>query len=164
MKKYLYLFAAIGLSLLLAACAVPPKREASILGEPVRTGPRSAEIDTDLIGTWAVKSATLNGQPHAMPPTFELRVNGDRYASGPAGSLVDRGRLVLFGDELAGQPRRMDVIGEDGPNKGKRFPALYRLEGRELHIVYDLSGANRPTTFSSTADNKLFYVVYIKRS
>jgi uncharacterized protein (TIGR03067 family) len=161
MRKSTFLI--VALSVFLAACEAPPKRERSILGDPIRSGARGAEVDTDLIGTWAIKSATMAGKPLAMPPTFELKINGDRYASGPAGNYVDRGRLVLFSDELAGQARRLDVIGEDGPNKGKRIPALYRFEGRELHIVYDLSAENRPTVFSSTAENKHFYVVYIKR-
>ena len=97
-------------------------------------------------------------------PEFELKIADDRYASGLSSGPNDRGRVVLFGDELAGQARRMDVVGEVGPNKGRRFPALYRFVKGDLEIIYDLSGMNRPTEFVSREGTQLFRVSYRRKS
>ena len=154
----------------LEGCASRPEQPVSILGEPVRQSPREAVTDAALVGTWVPKSAELAGKPFAFAPGFEMRIGtggpgagGLRYGVGPSGNYYDRGRVELFGDELVGQPRRLDTVGEVGPNKGKRYSALYRMVGRELEIVYDLSGANRPVDFVSREGTQLFRVTYSKK-
>jgi uncharacterized protein (TIGR03067 family) len=160
MKNLFFLF----FVLVLVACADSTKRDVSILGESFRSGQRTPEVDNDLQGIWVVKSATMAGQSFVLPPGFELNIAGAEYATGLPSRYADRGRLIIFGDELAGQPRRMDINGVDGPNKGKRIPALYRLIGRELHIIYDLSAMNRPVDFVSNTENKHFYVIYKRKN
>ena len=154
----------------IAGCASRPEQPVSILGEPVRQGARDAVIDSALVGTWVPKSAELGGKPFGFAPGFEMRIGsggpgagGLRYGVGPSDNYYDRGRVELFGDELAGQPRRLDTIGEVGPNKGKRYSALYRMVGRELEIVYDLSGANRPVDFVSRDGTQLLRVTYSRK-
>lgn len=154
----------------IAGCASRSEQPVSILGEPVRQGPREAVTDAALVGTWVPKSAELAGKPFGFAPGFEMRIGsggpgagGLRYGVGPADNYYDRGRVELFGDELVGQPRRLDTVGEVGPNKGKRFSALYRMVGRDLEIVYDLSGANRPVDFVSREGTQLFRVIYSKK-
>ncbi|MCA2997253.1 MAG: hypothetical protein ING75_01495 [Rhodocyclaceae bacterium] len=150
--------------LLLAGCAGDRKPEAvRMLGEPLRQGPREVVTDPLLNGVWMMKTAELGGKPFSFAPDFELRIGGNRYGVGLAGNYYDRGRIELFGDELAGQPRRLDTVGEVGPNKAKRISALYRLVGRDLEIIYDLSGANRPVDFVSRPDSQLLRVLYTKK-
>lgn len=57
----------------------------------------------------------------------------------------------------------MDVVGEDGPNKGKRYPAIYRFGSRELEICYDLAEKERPSDFVSREGTLLLQVTYYKR-
>ena len=61
----------------------------------------------------------------------------------------------------------VDVVGEDGPNKGKRYPAIYRFAGnannRELEICYDLSEKERPAEFVSREGTMLLRVTYGKK-
>jgi uncharacterized protein (TIGR03067 family) len=148
----------------LAGCAAPEKPPTAVLGESVRSAPPKPVVDADINGSWTVKSADLSGKKFDLPAGFELRIEGDRYATGVSGSYNDRGRIVLFGDELAGQARRLDVVGEVGMNKGKRFPALYRMVGRDLEIVYDLAGMTRPTDFVSREGTMWFRVTYQRKS
>ncbi len=148
---------------LLAGCESTRTPPTSILGEPVRSAPRQPLTDTVLDGVWAIKSAELGGKPFAFAADFEMRIGSARYGVGAAGNYHDRGRVELFGDELAGQSRRMDTIGEVGPNKGKRFSALYRMVGRDLEVIYDLSGANRPVDFVSREGTQLFRVTYVRK-
>ena len=136
--------------LLLAACAGPEFKD------------RQPVIDRDLNGTWLTRRAELGGKNFPLPPTFELQIAGTQYR---AGSLPpsDRGRIILFGDELAGQAARMDLAGEEGPNRGKRYPAIYRFVGSELEICYDLSEKERPNEFISRAGTMLLLVSYFKK-
>jgi hypothetical protein len=154
----------------IAGCASRPEQPVSILGESVRQSPREAVIDTALVGTWVPKNAELAGKPFSFAPGFEMRIGsggsgpgGLRYGVGSSDNYYDRGRVEVFGDELAGQARRLDTVGEVGPNKGKRFSALYRMVGRDLEIVYDLSGANRPVDFVSREGTQLLRVTYSKK-
>jgi uncharacterized protein (TIGR03067 family) len=54
----------------------------------------------------------------------------------------------------------MDITGNEGPNKGKTFLAIYELKGDTLRICYDLSGQARPTEFKTKKDTRLFLVTY----
>lgn len=155
-SKLLTTFAFTALTLL-AACAAPEFRE------------RQPVLDRDLNGTWLVKKAELGGKNLPMPPTFELQISGAQYRAGVVanGAPSDRGKIILFGDEFAGQAARMDVVGEDGPNKGKRYPAIYRFgaggNNRELEICYDLSEKERPAEFVSREGTMLLRVTYGKK-
>ncbi len=135
---------------LVASCATPEFRE------------RESVTDTNLNGTWLIRKAELGGRNFPVPPGFELQINGTKYRAGVS-PQSDRGKIILFGDELAGQAARMDVVGEDGPNKGKRFPAIYRFNGRELEICYDLSEKERPGEFVSKPGTMLFRVTYYRK-
>ena len=123
---------------------------------------RAPVVDRDLNGTWLIRNAELGGKPLPVPPTFELQIVGLQYSAGIPPPR-DRGRIVLFGDELAGQAARMDVLGEEGPNKGKRHPAIYRFVGRELEICYDLSEKERPNEFISREGTTLLRVTYYRK-
>lgn len=136
--------------LLLTGCAGPEFRTR----EPV--------TDAALNGTWLIQTAELSGKNLPIPSTFELQISGTQYRAGIPPSN-DRGKLILFGDELAGQAARMDVVGEEGPNKGKRYPAIYRFNGRALEICYDLSEKERPTEFVSREGTLLLKVTYYKK-
>jgi uncharacterized protein (TIGR03067 family) len=155
-SKLLPAFAFSALTLL-AACTAPEFRE------------RQPVLDRDLNGTWLVKKAELAGKNFPMPPTFELQISSTQYRAGNVanGAPYDRGKIVLFGDEFAGQAARMDVLGEDGPNKGKRYPAIYRFAGnaynRELEICYDLSEKERPAEFVSREGTMVLRVTYGKK-
>jgi uncharacterized protein (TIGR03067 family) len=132
------------------------------------TGLREVEpiIDADLTGTWVLRKAELAGKNF---PTLgiELQIAGNKYRAYSVSNAVpaDRGRLVLFGDELAGQARRMDVVGEGGPNDGKRYPSIYRISanGRELEVCYDISEQSRPTEFVSREGSQTFRATYARK-
>ena len=118
--------------------------------------------DTALNGTWLIRNAELAGKNFPMPPKFELAINGAKYSAGlPPPN--DYGKLIFFGDEVAGEAARLDVIGESGPNKGKRILAIYRIKGRELEICYDLSAQERPRDFVSRDGTKLLRVTYVRK-
>ena len=155
MRPKLFLIAA---AVLLASCATVP------VFEPARV----AISDVSLNGTWIVKQAEFAGRSLPVPPGIELQINGNQYSVASLTNRAlpsDRGSIVVFVDGSAGKTGHVDVVGEDGPNQGKRFPAIYRFVGnlneRELEMCYDLSGKLRPTEFASPDGTLLLRVTYI---
>jgi len=109
-------------------------------------------------GTWLPATAELGGKPfpEGVRKTVTLTIRGDQYAV-TVGKSPDRGTVKL---DPSASPKALDVTGTEGPNKGKAFPAIYRLDGDTLEICYDLSGKSRPTEFKTTEGTRLFLVTY----
>jgi uncharacterized protein (TIGR03067 family) len=105
-------------------------------------------------GTWVVIEAELRGQKlpdEAIKGTKLILTNG-RYEY-----QNDRGEYTLSpADEI----KAMDIVGLEGPNKGKTFLAIYALEADKLKICYDLAGNTRPTKFKTEAGTRQFLVTY----
>ena len=124
---------------------------------PVSRGD-DAKDAASLQGTWLPAEAELGGQkfPDEVRKTIKLVIEGDKYTV-TVGAQPDRGTLKL---DPSAKPKAMDVTGTDGPNKGKKIPAIYERTGDTLRICYDLSGKARPTEFKTTAGTQLFLVTY----
>lgn len=116
-------------------------------------------VDPALTGTWLPLKAELSGTPFNFVKDFRLEVKGDRFVT-QGGTQKDVGRLVF----LDGEPRGVDVIGEDGTNKGQRLPAIYRLSGDQLEVCYDLAGKERPKDFTTRPDTRQFLISYKRKS
>ena len=115
--------------------------------------------DEDAIqGTWLASTAELGGQkfPDEVRKSIKLVIKGGKYTV-TVGNQPDKGTSKL---DPSAKPKAMDITGTDGPNKGKRFLAIYDLKGDTLRVCYDLSGKNRPTEFKTVADTQLFLVTY----
>ena len=140
--------AVLCVALLLAACTSPGLK------------PREPVSDNQINGTWEIKAAEFGGKDFKAPG-FILEIAGNRYRGG-TGPQLDTGSLVFYGDEVAGEAKRMDVLGESGPNKGRKMLAIYRFVGPDLEACYDLSGMDRPSSFESKAGTMLFRVTYVR--
>jgi uncharacterized protein (TIGR03067 family) len=101
-----------------------------------------------LQGAWQPTAAELSETPFeaAVLKSMKLVIAGDQYTV-TAGKSIDKGRLKI---NPAATPKSMDIIGIDGPNKGKTFLAIYELDGDTLRICYDLTGKARPTEFKTS--------------
>ena len=112
-------------------------------------------------GSWKPVAAELAGQP--MPETviksISLKLDNGKYEVF-VGGQPDLGTYTIDSDR---KPKSMTIIGTEGPNQGKTFPAIYELKGDTLRICYDLSGAKRPTEFKSIAGTKLYLVTYHRK-
>jgi uncharacterized protein (TIGR03067 family) len=114
-----------------------------------------------LQGTWLPIKAELAGQPmtEAVMKSISLKLENGRYEV-LVGGQADKGTYTL---DSTSKPKGMVITGTDGPNLGKTFPAIYELTGDALRICYDLSGAQRPTEFKSSAGTQLYLVTYRRR-
>ena len=111
-----------------------------------------------LQGTWLAVSAELGGKPvpEAVRKAIRLTLKDDTYTV-TVGNNPDRGTVRL---DPAAKPKALDITGAEGPNKGKKIPAIYELHGDTLKICYDLGGRGRPTEFKAPAGTQLFLVTY----
>jgi uncharacterized protein (TIGR03067 family) len=117
----------------------------------------SARVRNPIEGTWFVTGATMAGQdvPLAEFDGWVLNLDGGRYQFHD-----DRGEYALLSGT---HPAQIDIHGQDGPNAGRTYLAIFALDGNTLTIVYDLSGKARPTRFESRVGTQEFLVRY-KRS
>jgi uncharacterized protein (TIGR03067 family) len=104
----------------------------------------------ELEGTYKVVSAEKDGK---APPDFE--------AFKKKASIIIAGDTITFDlgkDEVAKsgklkadaskKPAEIDITPSEGPEKGKTFPGIYKLEKGTLTLVWKEAG-DRPTAFSS---------------
>lgn len=121
----------------------------------------AAEPDQkSLQGVWQLQEAELAGKPfpEEVRKAIKLTVKDDKYEV-TAGKELDQGSLKLNG---AAKPKEMDIIGTDGPNKGKTILAIYEQEGDTLRVCYDLTGTKRPTEFKSSEGTLIFLAKYMR--
>ena len=111
-----------------------------------------------LQGTWLPTAAELSENPfgESTLKIMKLVVEGDKY-NVTVGISVDMGTIRI---DPAAKPKTMDIIGADGPNKGKTFLAIYELNGDMLRVCYDLTGKVRPTEFKTRKGEALFLATY----
>lgn len=115
-----------------------------------------------LQGKWSMVSAEIEGQCLAMDGLKKscLAVNGSAYDF-----QLDKTRLVFTFQVDAGKnPRAIDLTVVEGPEKGKVFHGIYKLEEDRYTICRTTKpGQKRPTAFSTTANSGLMMVVWAKR-
>lgn len=56
---------------------------------------------------------------------------------------------ALGGLNPSSNPKTMTISGTSGPNRGKIFSAIYKLNGDTPRVCHDLSGKKHPTEFKS---------------
>jgi uncharacterized protein (TIGR03067 family) len=131
-----------------------------VLGVLVSMAADSPDVRS-IEGNWTPDKAELAGQPmpEAVLKTISLKLRDGSYEVSVAGH-PDNGTYRLDSDA---KPKSITITGTEGPNKGKTFPSIYKLQGDTLLICYDLSGKQRPTEFKTLPGTKLYLVTY-KRS
>jgi uncharacterized protein (TIGR03067 family) len=114
-----------------------------------------------LAGTWKLTSVEINGQPLSMEKLQEARlvVEGAMYSL-----VLGETRLemthVLVADKM---PPAMDLTIAEGPDKGKVYPAIYKLEADKLTVCRNIeAGKERPTEFATRPDTGLMLVVWTR--
>jgi uncharacterized protein (TIGR03067 family) len=110
----------------------------------------AAEADKDLDklqGTWVRVSVVRDGKevPADDLKNIRLTIKGDKYT-------LDEGkekRSGTFKLDASKAPRRLDIVSDAGPNKGKTLKAIYKIEGDTFTYCVAGPGKDRPTEFSS---------------
>jgi len=111
-----------------------------------------------LQGTWLPTSAELAEKPfdEATLKSMKMLLEGEKYTV-TVGKGVDKGKFKI---DTTTKPKSMDISGEEGPNQGKTFLAIYDIKDDTVRICYDLTGKARPTEFKTTKGSLLFLATY----
>jgi uncharacterized protein (TIGR03067 family) len=128
----------------------------AILTIPAR-GDEKTELKK-LQGTWLPSAAEFGGQKWSdeQIKAIKLEVADEKYTVTVNGK-VDKGTFKL---DPSAKPATMDIIGTDGPNKGKTIPAIYELSADTLKVCYALEGKDRPGKFETKTGTLIFLVTY----
>jgi len=113
-----------------------------------------------LRGKWKIKEAEL-GAKKLSPSDFEklvLELDENSYQL-IEDKVIDSGIIEPISHESL---QALAITGVFGPNKGKTFQCIYRFEGDDMIMCYNLGGDGIPQSFE-TKENSLLYLVRYKR-
>jgi uncharacterized protein (TIGR03067 family) len=116
-----------------------------------------------LDGTYAVKSAEKDGE--AMPAeelkkVIEVVIRDDFLTIRHEGGKDDKTKIKT---DATKKPAHIDVTPQEGPDKDKTLPGIYKLEREELTIVVAKEG-DRPKDFDAKGKGIMKIVLQKKRA
>ena len=117
-----------------------------------------------LAGSWVPVAADVSGQVLAIEELRVARLSFDSegYAIvDHGGQTVDAGTWQL--GEL-GNPRSIDLIGNTGPNAGRRVLAIIALDGDRLCLGYDMERDRRPSGWRCEPDQLLLSITLVRQA
>lgn len=121
------------------------------------------DIQTELSkleGTWTVVSMEIGGRKVSDDQLKQwnttLTLKGDKYTTRVA-AQVDQGTIKV---DLAKKPKEMDVLGGEGPNRGRTFRIIYELEGDNFKACYGEPDKDRPKEFKTAAGTQQVLITY----
>jgi len=119
-------------------------------------------MHSPLTGSWVPVAADVSGQSLALDELRVARLSFD--AEGYA--IVDRsGQVVDAGTwELGtfGSPQSLDLVGNAGPNAGRRVLAIIALDGDRLCLGYDMERDRRPIGWRCEPDQLLLSITLVR--
>jgi len=106
----------------------------------------------ELEGTYKVTALEKAGKPAPKEVTdgVTVTIKGDDFTI-KLGGDEKKAKIKADGSK---QPATIDITPNDGPEKGKTFPGIYKIEKGELTIVFTEKDA-RPKDFKGDGDAML---------
>jgi len=100
-----------------------------------------------LQGTWTFVALEVDGAklPEAMLVGSNIIIKGNTFKSF-SGGVTYEGTISI---DVSRNPKTLDLIFADGPEKGKTAPGIYELGGDSLRICLSLGASSRPTEFAT---------------
>lgn len=125
----------------------PPKDEKKDAKESPKDAPKDAK---ELEGTYKILSAERDGRPgdKATLDAITVTIKGDEFtlASGPTEKPVEKSSKIKVTPDA--KLSTIDFTPQDGTERGKVFPGIYKLDKGELLVAMSEKG-ERPKEFKS---------------
>jgi len=116
-------------------------------------GPQAADKKTDLDrlqGHWMMHESTRDGKKiDSKKIKMERMIEGNTYTlrvESEAGDQVVRGTISI---DPGKEPKTIDVMRSEGPDKGKPMLGIYELKGDTQKVCLGPPGKDRPSEFVS---------------
>ena len=102
-------------------------------------------------GDWIMVAGERNGQKMdaKLVRTFSRTVIGTKYTVSfevPEAAVVQPGSFTL---DPSKQPKAIDLVADDGPNKGKKMLGIYAFDGDTYKMCVAQPEKERPTAFAT---------------
>ncbi|MGN6568986.1 MAG: TIGR03067 domain-containing protein [Flavipsychrobacter sp.] len=108
-----------------------------------------------LNGTWVPVKQEIGGMPLPAAALNQKMIIDDGNYTVIAES-TDKGTIEYKDGD------KMDIYGKDGVNAGKHFTAIYKYDGHQLTICYNLAGSGYPEAYE-TKDKPGFFLSVFER-
>jgi uncharacterized protein (TIGR03067 family) len=127
-----------------------------VAGMTVYAAEGKGDLDK-LQGTWARVSEVKDGKasPEEAVKKTKLTIKGDKYTL----RMGDDKRSGTLKVDASKSPATIDIMSEDGPNKGKTLQGIYKVEGDTLTYCIAPPGRERPTAFESKSGSGVMLYV-----
>ncbi len=111
-------------------------------------------------GTWQVTALTINGnqaKAKDVQKLFVVNGNDGTWAIRSDGKVISKGTSTF---DPTKKPKTIDFTPTEGGSTGEKFFGIYQLRKNTRKLCFAPAGKDRPTEFSSTAENKHFLVAF----
>lgn len=117
---------------------------------------RAVSSHSEITGRWQMIRAELDGEsaPEMVTSRMILELGAGSYAVVYAGEISDAGSW-----ENGTNAGILTLVGQRGPNAGRRIPCIYQLAGDRLRVCYGLDG-KEPASFSTTGQTQRYTATY----
>ena len=115
----------------------------------------------ELEGTYKVVSIERDGKfaEKAIVDTITVTFKGDEFVMGLGADDKKVAKIKATADPKLST---IDVSPQDGPEKGKTFPGIYKLDKGELTLAFSET-ADRPKEFKSEAETTLIRLKKVEK-
>jgi uncharacterized protein (TIGR03067 family) len=134
------------------------KRAWLILGIGLMIGADDAKKELDRFeGDWKFVSVEVGGMKMdiAIFKNSLLSCHGDKFTF-KEGDMLTHGTFKV---DPTKKPKTIDVIFNDGPQKGSTMLGIYKLEGDVYKVCFDTDGKTRPKEFASKEGTRSVYEI-----
>ncbi len=106
----------------------------------------------ELEGTYKVTALEKGGKPapKELADSLKVTIKGEEFLI----KVGDEEKKAKFKVDSTKTPHTIDITPSDGPEKGKTFPGIFKIEKGEVTVVFTEKG-DRPKEFKSEGDTML---------
>ena len=106
----------------------------------------------ELEGTYKVTVLEKAGKAadKALVDSLKITIKGEDFTL----KMGDEEKKAKIKVDSSKTPGTIDITPSDGPEKGKTFPGIYKIEKGEVTIIFTEKG-DRPTEFKSEGESML---------
>lgn len=126
------------------------------LAGPASAEDKKADDAKAIQGTWKVESAE-SSDGNAPPPEEIAKIKFVIDKEMITIDMGERKRPAKYKLDPGKKPKQIDIMPDEGDNKGKTYPGIYELSGDTLKLCFSRADT-RPSEFAAKGD-KVFYIV-----
>jgi len=115
------------------------------------------KADDTFKGTWKIANLTFGGAEQEDWKGYKFTFKGDKCMA----QRPDGDQTYTFKVDASKKPHEIDLIPEEGENKGKASKGIYMVKDGELKVCIPISpDVDRPKEFASKEGEQIALIVF----